>query len=262
MSRVIAISNQKGGVGKTTTCISMGACLAEMGASTLIVDLDSQANLTMAVGLDPDELEHAIPDLLSPEEDQIPPDPSMVIQHTALPGLDILPSDLRLASAERMLYNSADYERLLGRILQPWRSKYDYILIDCPPSLGALTLMALTASQYVLIPVQPEYYAARGLIRLLDVIDAVQQHTNQHLNHMLVVTLYDQRNSISRRVLEQLQESFRDHILSTIIFVDTRLRESSVIGEPIIVFAPKTRASKNYRQLAREMHQILESNGV
>ena len=251
MDQIIAISNQKGGVAKTTTCLSLGACLAELGHRTLVVDLDSQANLTLAAGVDSDDLEWTLADLLY-SFDEAPPAREETIQPTLMEGLDILPADLRLASIERFMYEQDSYETILAQTLAPWQAEYDYILLDCPPSLGALTIMALTAAQMVLVPVQCEYYAARGLSRLLDIVAAVQERTNPHLTCHLVATLYDKRNRICRSVLEQLRDNFPDIMLDTVIGVDTRLRESPAVGEPIILYAPRTRASQQYRQLARE----------
>lgn len=260
MSWTIAISNQKGGVGKTTTCISLGACLAEMGNRILIVDLDSQANLTMSAGFDPDSLEWAIPDLLEPEDETI--DSSNFVIPTSYEDLHILPSDVRLAAVEQSLYQKPEYEKTLKDGLSRWSSKYDVILIDCPPSLGALTLMGLTAADIVLVPVQCEYFSARGLMRLIDVMDAVKKHTNPDIDYLLVVTLFDKRNRISRQVLDQLKQTLSSKFLSTIIGIDTKLRESAVAGEPIIVYSPQSRASRYYRQLARELVNELNSRGA
>lgn len=261
MSLVFAIGNQKGGVGKTTTCISLGACLAEAGHSTLVVDLDAQSNLTMSAGLDPDHLEWTIPDLLDPERLVQISHLSEAIKHTSVQGLDILPSDVRLASTERMLYGIADYESALGHLLSNWYSQYEYMLIDCPPSLGALTLTALTAAQVVIVPVQCEYYSARGLMRLVDVIDAVRRHTNPSLEYRLVTTMFDGRNKISQRVYDQLRENFGPHFFDTVVRVDTKLRESSVIGEPIVVYAPRSRSSEAYRKLAQEVITSIQTKG-
>jgi chromosome partitioning protein len=268
MGQIVAISNQKGGVAKTTTCLSLGACLAELGQRTLVVDLDSQANLTLAAGLDPDvyELEWTLSDLLEPFGAASPPFPpasggergGAVIQPTLMEGLDILPADVRLASVERWLNEQDDYETILAQILELWqadgRRVYDYILLDCPPSLSPLTLMALTAAQSALIPVQCEYYAARGLSRMLDVVAAVRERTNPDLTCHLLATLYDQRNRICQGVLAQLRVNFPDWLLDTVIGVDTRLRECPAAGEPIILYDSHTRASRQYRQLAREFH--------
>ncbi len=256
---IVAISNNKGGVAKTTTCLSLGACLAVSGYRTLVVDLDPQADLTLAAGLDAETLAWSVVDLLRPVQNELLA-PQQVVLETDIEGLDILPSDPRLASVERFLYEQAGYETTLTRIFEPMNSIYTYILLDCPPSLGGLTLMALTAARWVIIPVQCEYYAARRLLRLLDVVDAVRARTNPDLSCYLLATMYDQRTRIGQGILEQLKLRFPDRgadsvgLLDTVIGVDTRLRECPAAGEPITLYAPRTRASRQYRQLAREFH--------
>lgn len=267
MTTILAVSNQKGGVAKTTSCFSLGACLAELGWRTLVVDLDPQGHLSLAAGFDPDELEGSVSDLLLSEAAS--DTAQALLLPTALPNLDLLPADLRLATVEQHLSGKEEYEYTLLRALQRVspcqrrdeslaKEKYDAILIDCPPSLGILTILALTAAQWALIPVQCEYFASRGLMRLLDVIDAVRQHTNPTLEYLIFVTLLDVRNAISRRVLEELQGHFEGHLLQTAIRLDTRLRESPLAGEPVILYAPRTRASQEYRTLARELVERLQ----
>ena len=253
MSQIVAVSNQKGGVAKTTTCLSLGACLAELGYRTLVVDLDAQSHLTIAAGFDPEELTWTVADLLDAVTGALPEARAGVIQPTLLAGLDILPADVRLASVERSLYDQDNYEMGLVHVLALWQTEYDYILFDCPPSLGAITLMALTAAQRVLIPVQCEYFAVRSLNRLLQITSAVQERTNPDLTYHLVATLYDRRNNICRQVLDQLKAHFSEWLLDTVISVDTRLRECPATGEPIILYAPRTRASRQYRRLAEEL---------
>jgi chromosome partitioning protein len=253
MAHGIAISNQKGGVAKTTTCFSLGSCLAEQGYRTLVVDLDSQSNLTVAVGLDPDEIEQSFVDLI--DEDGTS-SYDTVIQPTAIHGMDILPSDLRVAGVERHLFERDHYEILLKQLLEPLNEAYDYILIDCPPSLGPITLTALTAVDIVLIPVQCEYYAAQGLLRLMDIAEAIRHRENPTLKIYFVVTMFDQRNRINREIYSQLQKNFSDHLLNTVIGIDTRIREAAALGEPVIQYAPKARSSIQYRQLAQEIIRI------
>ena len=159
---------------------------------------------------------------------------------------------LRLAMIEHDLYKRAGYENLLKNLLAPWEEKYQYILIDCLPSLGSLTIMALTAAQRVLVPVQCEYLSAWGVMKLIETIDAVREHTNPGLEYALLVTLFDRRNRISREVHARLQEKFGDHLLETVIGIDTRLRESVLNSEPVTHYAPNTRASLQYRDLAQE----------
>jgi chromosome partitioning protein len=264
MTHIVAISNNKGGVAKTTTCLSLGACLAGAGHRTLVVDLDPQADLTLAAGLDAEALALSIVDVLRPAHSETL-DLHRVVLGTDVEGLDILPSDPRLASVERFLYEQVGYEMTLARIFESMNSMYTYILLDCPPSLGGLTLMALTAARWVIIPVQCEYYAARRLLRLLDVVAAVRVRTNPDLSCYLLATMYDQRTRIGKGVLEQLKLRFPDRgpdaarLLDTVIGVDTRLRECPAAGEPITLYAPRTRASRQYHQLAREFHLRVSS---
>lgn len=253
MARIIAISNQKGGVAKTTTCLSLGASMAENGRHVLVVDLDSQANLTMAAGFDPDQLEETVVDLLLNAVEQQPCDFNSLLCSTVVQGLHLLPADVRLAGLERRLYDVTGYEYLLKEAFGQHGQAYDVILLDCPPSLSALTLMALTASDEVLIPAQCEYYAAKGLERLLEIVEAVREKTNPDLEARVLPTMYDQRNRICRMVLGQLRQAFPDMVLDHLIGVDTKLREAPALGEPITIYAPQSRAAEQYRSLAGEL---------
>ncbi len=271
MTITLAISNQKGGVAKTTSCFAIAACLAEKGYRTLAVDLDPQAHLTMAAGYDPDNLEKTVVDLLLGEDEQ--PEWGKVIQKTTLENLHLLPGDLRLAHIERQFGERENYEFLLRQTLSPITSSfqpsestypnlisaYDYILLDCPPSLGTLTILALTAANWAVVPVQAEYFASRGLLRLLDVVEKVQEHTNPALDYVIFVAMYDSRNRISQRVFKEIQQHFEEKILPTPIRLDTRLRESPIAGEPIILYAPRTRASQEYRTLTDELLDQIQS---
>ncbi|PKO12850.1 MAG: sporulation initiation inhibitor Soj [Chloroflexi bacterium HGW-Chloroflexi-10] len=252
MPKILAISNQKGGVAKTTSCFSIAAGLAEIGQQVLMVDLDPQANLTTACGLDPDELEWTLMDVLVPDDTEPAPAIMQIIQPTKMAGLSILPADMRLASLERLMVSQDDYELSLKRELS-LLNHYDSVVIDCPPSMGALTLMGLSAAQTALIPVQCEYFASRGLMQLLDIIEIVRSQTNPTLDYYIFASMYDQRNLISRQVLESLQEHFQEHIFDTVIRIDTRLRESVMVGEPIQMYAPRTRSAEEYRQLTQEI---------
>jgi chromosome partitioning protein len=254
MANVIAISNQKGGVGKTTTCYSLGACLVEMGQKVLVVDLDPQSNLTLAAGLDFEELDNTLVDVIDNLTSNGPAQDD-VIRSTSLANLFILPCDPRMARVERDLYEQDNYEDKLKEALLPWDKDFDYILLDCPPTLSSLTLVALSAAQEVLIPVTCEYYAAKGLDLLINIISSVEKHTGHKLPWYMVVTMFDPRYKISNTVLEQLNVNFPDNLLNTIIRIDTRLREAPVFGEPIITYSPNTRASEQYRELAREFHE-------
>jgi chromosome partitioning protein len=254
MANVIAISNQKGGVGKTTTCYSLGACLVELNQRVLVIDLDPQSNLTLAAGLDYDEVERTLVDLMD-DGASGKFDPKKVVRSTSLPGLDILPADPRLARVERDLYERADYETSLAKAINPLLPDYDYIILDCPPTLSSLTLVAFYAADEVLIPVQCEYYAAKGLDLLLTIISTMEKRRNRSIPWYLVVTLFDPRNKIHRTVYEQLNANFSEHLMQTFIRMDTKLRECPIVGEPITVYAPTTRASEQYRLLAQEFDQ-------
>jgi chromosome partitioning protein len=251
-AQVVAISNQKGGVAKTTTCLSLGAALAEMGRPTLVVDLDPQANLTLGLGIDSEDLESSIVDLLSDPEAFSASDRKALLYHADPPGLDLMPADVRLAAVERAAGEMESPELLLQEALVPWMHQYRHILIDCPPSLGSLTQMALTACDRVLIPVQCEYFSSWGLLRLLDVTGTMQRSNQMPLPCHLVATMYDARNAVHRDVYARLQKNFPRRMLRTAIGVDTLLRESELVGEPILRYAPRARASQEYRKLARE----------
>jgi chromosome partitioning protein len=252
-AQVVAISNQKGGVAKTTTCLSLGAALAEMGRPTLIVDLDPQANLTLGLGIEPEDLNASLVDLMSDPDSFSPADRNALIVHAEPAGLDLLPADVRLAAVERAASEVDAPELILKEALAPWMKKYRHILIDCPPSLGSLTQMAFTASERVLVPVQCEYFSSWGLMRLLDVTGALQRgNPPMSLESHLLATMYDARNAVHRDVYARLRATFPHMMMRTAIGVDTLLRESELVGEPILRYAPNARASQEYRKLARE----------
>jgi chromosome partitioning protein len=260
MAYTIAISNQKGGVAKTTSCLSLGASLAGLGWRTLVVDLDPQAHLTLATGLKAEDLPMTMADLLDGSGSVPNAANAPRAYPTCASGLEILPADLRLARLERELYGRPEYERCLAEALQPWQA-YDFILLDCPPSMGALTVMALSAAHRALIPVQCDYFSSQGVIQLLEIIEAVKEHTNPSLAYFIFVTLFDRRNLVSRTVLEQLRIHFPESLLEIVIGLDTRLRECAIAGEPVTVYAPKTRASQQYHGLAVELVDRIEKNG-
>ena len=258
MSHVVAISNQKGGVAKTTSCISLGACLTERGFRTLLVDLDPQANLSLSLGNRDDAPGDTISDAL-----EIALNPRKIkwdelIRPTSLKNLDVVLSDARLWTVERLISEKHGYEYELKQLLERWQDQYDYILIDCSPSLGPLTVMALTAANRVIIPIQTEFLAAVGLVRLIETIDAVKEHTNPHLEFNLLAVMYDQRNSICREVLNKLQDNFSARLFDTVIGVDTRLKECVAAGQPITQYDPKTRATQQYGMIAAELEQLVD----
>jgi chromosome partitioning protein len=249
MGQVIAVGNQKGGVAKTTTCLSLGACLAEMGRSVLVIDLDPQANLTLSLGLQPESLRRTVTDAILHNTSLV-----SVSRETGVMGLDLVPANTGLAAIDKVLYRCQGYETYLKEALSEIDGElYDYVLIDCPPSFGPLTLNALTVATLMLIPTQAEYYSARTLQHVFELIRLVRQKTNQGLKYRILITMYDRRNRICERVLGQMRAAFSHVLYETIIEVDTKLRESPVVGKPITIYRPNTRGARQYRALAEEL---------
>ena len=249
MARVIAISNQKGGVAKTTTCLSLGACLAEMNQSVLMIDLDPQASLTLSMGLNPDKLRRSISDALLGNTSLV-----SVSRESSVYGLDIIPANQGLAVLEKALYGRPGFQFRLKNGLDAMNEKfYDFVLIDCPPSLGTLTLDAITAADLIIVPIQCEYYAARTLHQIVKLIPRVREKTNPRLRYRVLATMYDQRNKICQVMLDRMRRGLSDVLFKTIIEVDTKLRESPMFGQPITLYAPKTRGARQYRALAKEL---------
>jgi chromosome partitioning protein len=248
-TNTIAVSSQKGGVAKTTTCLSLGASLAEKGQSVLLIDLDPQANLTMSFGVNPETLHHTVGDALL-EQDSI----IAVSREGVMPNLDLVPANQGLVILDRVLYGRPAYEHRLKSQLDAMNADYyDTIIIDCPPHFGTLTLNALTAADLLIVPVQCEYYAARALRPILKLVDLVRRKTNPNLSYRVLVTLFDRRNRISHIILNQIKSTFGSALMETVIEIDTKLRESPTVGVPINMYAPKTRGALQYRQLAQEL---------
>jgi chromosome partitioning protein len=250
MGFIIAMANQKGGVGKTTTTINLGAALAEEGAKVLLVDFDPQGALSVGLGLNPNNLELTVYDLLL--------DSSLSFRDVAVSskteGLDLLPSNIDLAAAEIMLVNEVAREQMLKRSLAPAQDVYNYILIDCPPSLGLLTVNALTAAQGVVIPLECEYFALRGMALLLDTIEKVRKRLNPELRvEGILATMLDSRTLHSREVLGRVTDAFGDKLFQTLVHKTIRFAEAPVAGEPILTYAPKSNGADEYRNLAREV---------
>jgi chromosome partitioning protein len=249
MVTTIAISNQKGGVAKTTTCLSLGACLAEMGQSVLLVDLDPHANLTLSLGLKPQELRRTVCDVLLGTASLV-----AVSRESGVSNLDIIPANQELAVVDKILYGRTGYEfHLKNRLDAMGKGLYEVVLIDCPPSFGALTLNALAAANLLVIPIQCEYYAAHSLRQVMGMVKLVREKINPHLAHRVLVTMYDRRNKISRVILDRMQRELNDVLFSTIIEVDVRLKESPAFAQPITLYAPNTRGAQQYRALAKEL---------
>jgi chromosome partitioning protein len=246
---VIAICHQKGGVAKTTTTLNLGASLVERGNETLLIDLDSQANLTASMGLDADKMDFSIAEALRGEADF-----ASVRLETSLPGLDIVPSSAGMFTIGRELYGVPDYEFRLRRILtSPALSDYGFVLLDCPPSLGSITFNALTAADMLIIPTQCEYFSIQALTDMFAIVNLIRERTNPQLVYRLLVTMFDGRGTFHTRMLEQMRAHFNEGLLQTIIGFDTKLREAQVAGQPITVHAPQSRGAQQYRQLAEEL---------
>ena len=253
MTKIYAISNQKGGVGKTTTAVNLGAFLAAAGQRVLIIDIDPQANATSSLGLGASQLPRSLYDVLSGEAEL-----ADVITLTNRMRLDIAPSSHALAALETEAVEAIDdpYRRsfLLRDALTPTLHRYDYILIDSPPSLGLITVNAMAAAQGVLIPVQSEYLAMEGLGQLLGTVDRVKKSINPHLRIVgLLLTMYDARNKLSRQVEEELRGYFKDLVFQTVIPRNVRLGEAPSYGEPINAYAPNSAGAKAYQKLAEEL---------
>ena len=249
MGKRIAIVNQKGGVGKSTTAINLGAALAEYDRQILVVDIDPQGNATSGLGLAKDEIELSIYDLLLGNTSF-----KEVLQETDIPRLKVIPANIDLAGAEIELVSEISREKRLSRALDGYHKEFDYILIDCPPSLGILTLNALTAAEKVLVPIQCEYYALEGLGQLLDTIKRVRENVNPELDlEGVLLTMYDGRTNLSEQVAEEVKEYFSENIFETIIPRNVRLSEAPSFGESIIQYQPRSSGAKAYKNLAREV---------
>jgi chromosome partitioning protein len=251
MLHVLAVSNQKGGVAKTTTAVSLAAEVARRGQRVLAVDLDPQSNLTLAFGLDPDAFRgKSSYDLLSHRDVAVE---SVAVAAEGVRGVSIVPSEVRLAQAEKELYGEVGFDELLKRKLDACAERYDVVVLDCPPSLGLLTVNALAAATLCVVPVQCEFFSAKGVVRLLELVTVIRERRNPALALHVVPTLYDPRNNICRAVLKELKQQFPGELSRVAIGVDTRLREAAAAGLPIAVFAPRSRASLAYGELAKEV---------
>jgi len=248
-ARIIALCNQKGGVGKTTTTISLGASLAQYGRRVLCVDFDPQGALSAGLGVNTHDA-ITIYDLLLSNSHEA----SDAIQHTSVEGLDVIPANIDLSAAEVHLVNEVAREQILARVLRKVSADYDVILIDCQPSLGLLTVNALTASHGVLIPLECEFFALRGVALLIETIDKVRDRLNPVIElDGILATMYDPRTLHSREVLERVVDAFGDKVLETVIGRTVKFPDASVAGTPITEFAPEHQAAKAYQQLAREL---------
>ena len=249
MNRVIAIANQKGGVGKTTTAINLSACLADLGKKVLALDLDPQGNMTSGLGVDKDEIERSVYDLIignaGIEE---------CICKNVLDNLDVLPSNIDLSAAEIEMIGVENKEFILKNEMEKIKDDYDFVIIDCPPALSMLTINAMTTADSVLVPIQCEYYALEGLTQLIHTIELVQERLNSSLQIAGVVfTMYDARTNLSLQVVENVKDNLNQNIYKTIIPRNIRLAEAPSYGMPINMYDPKSAGAESYMQLADEV---------
>jgi len=253
MGKIIAIANQKGGVGKTTTSVNLAASLGVLEKKILLIDADPQANATSGLGIDVEEVENGTYQLL---EHSIKAE--QAILETSSPNLDIIPAHIDLVAIEIELVDQENRESMLKKAIEPLRDKYDFILIDCAPSLGLLTLNALTASDSVIIPIQCEYFALEGLGKLLNTIKSVQRIHNNKLDiEGLLLTMYDSRLRLSNQVVEEVKKHFDEMVFETIIQRNVRLSEAPSYGESIINYDASSKGASNYLSLA---HEIIKKN--
>lgn len=249
MGRIIAITNQKGGVGKTTTAINLAASLAEANQKILLLDFDPQGNATSGFGIEIDDAENTIYNVLTEECSM---DEAILVD--VIDNLDLIPSDMNLAAADIEFVSQEDKNLILKNLLTPYKNKYDYIIIDCPPSLGTITVNALTAANSVIIPIQCEYYALEGLNQVLNTIGIVQQGLNTDLVvEGIVFTMYDGRNKLSQQVVETVRENYNGNIYETLIPRNVRLAEAPSHGLPITLYESSSTGADSYRKLAAEV---------
>jgi chromosome partitioning protein len=252
--KYIAISSQKGGVAKTTTCLSLGSCLAEQGLRVLLVDLDPQAHLTQALSVDPESLRRTIGDVLLLQASILE-----VSRESSVPNLDLVPANRGLILVEKLLHNIKEYEKRLQTSLYVLNDQYyDLILFDCPPSFGPLTINALVTSSMVIIPVTCDFFSMQSVRVYLNLLNMVKKNFNPIIESRLLITMYDGRTRLSKLFLEQFRSKFSNTLFESVIPLDTKVRESSLFGRPINLYANKARGAREYRALALELTTCLK----
>lgn len=249
MVKVIAIANQKGGVGKTTTAVNLSACIAELGKKVLLIDIDPQGNSTSGLGFNKSSIKQSVYDALVNE---VPVE--QIIVDTQISTLKLLPATIQLAGAEIELVSIMSRETRLKKVIEKIKYAFDYVLIDCPPSLGLLTINSLTASNSVLVPIQCEFYALEGLSQLMNTVTLVQKNLNPSLTlEGVVLTMFDARTNLSIQVVDEVKSHFRHKVYQTIIPRNVRLSEAPSHGKPVILYDPKSRGAEVYCELAKEV---------
>jgi len=249
MAYTIAVSNEKGGVAKTTTTLSLGAAVAESGKKVLLIDLDPQANLTLALGFEPGETRQTFSDILLEAE------PLLSARcATSITNLDLIPVNSKIEGAEQLLPMRINYLTTLKEALDLAEPlPYDYVFLDCPPALGAIVLNALSAAKLLIIPTQAEYLSAYALRNMMGIVRRIRQESNPGLSYRILITMLDRRNRTHRNIEQQLRDTFDEGLFETVIEVDTKLRESPIVGLPITEYRPSSRGSQQYRLLAQEL---------
>jgi len=254
LAKVIAIANQKGGVGKTTTAVNLSSCLAYKGKRVLVIDTDPQGNTTSGLGIDKKTIRKSIYDVLINDE-RI----ENTLVNTSIKNLKLCPSNIQLAGAEVELVTVMSRETRMKIALEGIKGEYDFIIMDCPPSLGLLTINSLTAADTILVPIQCEYYALEGLSQLMNTVKLVQKHLNQTLDvEGVVLTMFDARTNLSIQVVEEVKKHFKNKVYRTVIPRNVRLSEAPSYGLPIILYDPKSKGSECYMDLAEEVIEYSE----
>jgi chromosome partitioning protein len=256
MTKIIAISNEKGGVAKTTTTISLGAALVDLGHRVLLIDLDAQANLTLALGFEPGESETTSSNIMLDNAPLL-----SARRKTDVENLDLIPSNSRIETSEQFLPVRTNYTTILHRAITNTANlnqTYDYILFDCPPALGAITQNALTAADLLLIPTQAEYFSAYALRNMMTLVRRIRDEDNPNLAYRILVTMLDNRNRTHRNIHDQLRSTFGEGVFNSVIEIDTKLRESSIAGLPISSYKPGARGATQYHILAQELIEYVK----